>query len=259
MCGRAPSDDHGGTTTRRPWRLPTGPVLPRHDEQAAALLEPVRPRARRSPRETRVERVARTRRPAHGRRSTGAASSSGPTKTRQRRDGDQAGTPKPSLGAPGPAKCGGAVGSCAVSDGAEKVDSSEPDDPPGATSRLRPPPTLSTKGRRPSPPAHLSPSHTYWTSKVKVKYKPLTTLSNLPNFGCQLFHWQWFGTDRSAGEWTMASCGAGHASRRAATDFGATCEFPQGSYANTLIRIRPTESRARRTIPPVAGLWPCVG
>jgi len=121
MCGRAPSDDHGGTTTRRPWRLPTGPVLPRHDEQAAALLEPVRPRARRSPRETRVERVARTRRPAHGRRSTGAASSSGPTKTRQRRDGDQAGTPKPSPGAPGPAKCGGAVGSCAVSDGAEKV------------------------------------------------------------------------------------------------------------------------------------------
>jgi hypothetical protein len=45
----------------------------------------------------------------------------------------------------------------------------------------------------------------------------------------------------------MPSGGAGHASRRVATDFG-TCESPQGSYAHTLIRTRPTESRARRPI-----------
>src|SRR5438132_14289466 len=44
-----------------------------------------------------------------------------------------------------------------------------------------------------------------------------------------------------------AVSGAGHAARRAATDFGPTRESPQGSYVNTFIRIRPTESRARRT------------
>lgn len=46
----------------------------------------------------------------------------------------------------------------------------------------------------------------------------------------------------------MPSGGAGHASRRVATDFGATSESPQGSYADNLIRPRPTESRARRAI-----------
>ena len=42
------------------------------------------------------------------------------SKTSQRREGDQAGTPKSSLSARPPTR-GGAVGSCAVSDGAEKL------------------------------------------------------------------------------------------------------------------------------------------